>query len=155
MGGLVGGTAVTPEYYTVAIACDADDPEADEDRTCTSGKIADLVAGKTSPINFFDYFPCSHLTESVREGMCLRRVKKYTLLAVRGDDFRFTVLLAAYNPHLAAALAEARVKTIAVIQPLIAVGGLDGADLRFGECAHEYATGYISGGNKGNYSGTR
>jgi len=49
---LVGGTAATPEHYTVAITCDADDPEADEDLTFTSGKNADVVAGETSPINY-------------------------------------------------------------------------------------------------------
>ena len=52
MGGLVGGTASTPEQYTIAVTCDADDPTNNDSLTFTAGMNADVVAGETSTINF-------------------------------------------------------------------------------------------------------
>ena len=52
MGALVGGTAVAPAHYTIAVTCDADDPEADDNLTFTAGKNADVIAGETTTIDF-------------------------------------------------------------------------------------------------------
>ncbi|MEN8108311.1 MAG: DUF4382 domain-containing protein [Pseudomonadota bacterium] len=52
MGALVGGTASTPEPYTIALTCDADDPEANNSLTFTAGQNADVVAGETWTTNF-------------------------------------------------------------------------------------------------------
>jgi hypothetical protein len=52
MGALVGGTASMPEPYTIALTCDADDPQADDSITFTEGKNADVTAGETWTTNF-------------------------------------------------------------------------------------------------------
>lgn len=57
LGGLLGGTASTPEPYTIAVTCDADDPAINESLTVnslifTTGQNADVIAGETTPIDF-------------------------------------------------------------------------------------------------------
>ena len=51
-GALLGGTVAIPEPYTVALTCDTDDSEIDEDLTFTAGQNADVVAGETWTTNF-------------------------------------------------------------------------------------------------------
>ena len=52
IGALVGGATSAPEPYTVAVTCDADDPEADESLNFTEGQNADVVAGQTETADF-------------------------------------------------------------------------------------------------------
>ena len=54
LGALVGGTTTTPEQYTVAVTCDADDPDTNDNLAFTAGKNADVIAGETSTIQPFD-----------------------------------------------------------------------------------------------------
>jgi hypothetical protein len=53
VGALMGGAVSTPEPYTVALTCDTDDPELNDDSlTFTAGQNADVVAGQTWTANF-------------------------------------------------------------------------------------------------------
>jgi len=54
-GALPGGTAAQPTPYTVALTCDADDPEADDQSGAvnfTGAQDVDVVAGQTTPADF-------------------------------------------------------------------------------------------------------
>jgi hypothetical protein len=52
VGAVVGGTESAPEAYTVAVTCDADDPETDDSLDFTAGQNADVVAGQTETADF-------------------------------------------------------------------------------------------------------
>jgi hypothetical protein len=52
VGAILGGTVSTPELYTVAVTCDADDPETNESLSFTAGQNANVVAGQTETADF-------------------------------------------------------------------------------------------------------
>ena len=57
-GALPGGTVAQPKSYTVALTCDADDPDLNSDPdhppqvTFTPGQNANVVVGQTVIVNF-------------------------------------------------------------------------------------------------------